>query len=131
MKNVYLCPHCSANLNPSVKIVLVAAHRSRRGLILLSPLPGNYKFICDAALAAAVKVGALVTFHCPVCAADLTAPGRRDFAELHLEVAGREPRRVQFSRRYGTHATFVIAGDEVVAYGDDADEFPPKNFFGA
>ena len=47
MKNVYLCPHCHSNLNPSVKIVLVASYRQRKGLILLSPQPGNFKFVCD------------------------------------------------------------------------------------
>jgi predicted RNA-binding Zn-ribbon protein involved in translation (DUF1610 family) len=131
MKNVYACPHCGANLNPSVKIVLVASYRARKGLILLSPLPGNYKFTCDQALAESVDVGAKVKFQCPVCAADLTAPGNQDFAELHLTSSSGTPRRVQFSRRYGTHATFVIDDDEVAAYGDDVDEFPRKNFFGA
>jgi hypothetical protein len=130
MKIVYLCPHCETNLNPSVKIVLVAGYRGRKGLILLSPLPGNYKFVCDQRLARSVEVGSLVSFQCPVCAADLTAPGNRDFAELHMLARGRSPRRVQFSRRYGTHATFVIADGEVAAYGDDVDEFPRKNFFG-
>jgi hypothetical protein len=130
MKNIYLCPHCGANLNPSVKIVLVAMHRGRRGLILLSPMPGNYKFVCDRSLADSMDVGDLVKFQCPVCSADLTAPRDKEFAELHLAASGRSPRRVQFSRRYGTHATFVISDGEIAAYGDDADEFPQKNFFG-
>ncbi len=131
MRNVYVCPHCGVNLNPSVKIILVAEHRGRKGLILLSPLPGNYRFVCDRALAETMEVGALVKFLCPVCGADLTAAGRRDFAELHLVTTDRKPRRLQFSRRHGTHATFVIAGEEVVAYGDDSEEFWRKNFFGA
>jgi hypothetical protein len=130
MRNVYACPHCEANLNPSVKIVLVAEYRGRKGLILMSPLPGNYRFVCDRALAETLQDGAMVTFRCPVCGADLVAPGNRDFAELHLVAAGRKPRRVQFSRRHGTHATFVIAGEEVVAYGDDSEDFSRKNFFG-
>jgi len=130
MKNVYACPHCEANLNPSVKVVLVAAYRRRKGLILLSPLPGNYKFVCDPFLAETMEAGSLVKFSCPVCAADLTAPGKRDFAELHLIAPGRAPRRVRFSRKFGTHATFVIDGDEIMAYGDDVDEFAQKNYFG-
>jgi hypothetical protein len=130
MRNVYTCPRCEVNLNPGVKIVLVAQCHQRKGLILMSPLPGNYRFTCDQALAAIMDKGALVTFYCPVCQADLTVPGNSDFAELHLVGAGRKPRRVQFSRRYGTRATFVIAGDEVIAYGDDSDDFWNKNFFG-
>jgi hypothetical protein len=131
MRNIYACPHCEVNLNPSVKIVLVAGFRGRKGLILMSPLPGNYRFVCDKTLAETMETGAMVSFYCPVCGADLTAPSNQDFAELHLIGAGRKPRRVQFSRRHGTHATFVIAGEEVAAYGDDSDDFTPTNFFGA
>ena len=39
--------------------------------------------------------------------------------------------KVEFSRVFGTHATFVIDGDEVQAYGDDAEDFNATNFFGA
>lgn len=131
MRNIYACPHCEVNLNPGVKIVLLAQYKQRRGLILMSPLPGNYRFTCDKALAEIMERGALVTFHCPVCQADLTVPGNSDFAELHMVGSGRKPRRVQFSRRYGTRATFVIAGDEVIAYGEDSEDFSTRNFFGA
>lgn len=131
MRNVYVCPYCAVNLNPSVKIVLVAEYGGHKGLILLSPLPGNYRFVCDRVLAETMEPGAMVAFHCPVCGADLTAPGNSDFAELHLITAGRKPRRLQFSRRHGTHATFIIAGEEVIAYGDDSEEFTRRNFFGA
>ena len=131
MRNVYACPHCNVNLKPGVKIVLVAEYRGRKGMILMSPLPGNYRFICDRALAETMKPGAMVAFSCPVCGADLTAPDNKGFVELRLINAGREPRRVQFSRRYGTRATFVITDEEIVAYGDDSEDFSRKNFFGS
>ena len=47
MKNIFTCPHCEAVLNPSVKILLVIGYRKKKGMILLSPQPGNYKYICD------------------------------------------------------------------------------------
>jgi hypothetical protein len=131
MKTVYLCPHCHANLNPNVKIVLVASHRRRKGLILLSPQPGNYKYIWDEHLAEVVNPGVKVTFSCPVCHADLTSPSHRDFAELFIDSPDRKPRRVLFSRQHGTHATFIDKGDVMVAYGEDVDDFERKNFFGA
>jgi len=131
MKNVYLCPHCGANLNPSVKIILLVAHRRRKGLILLSPQPGNFKFVCDQHVAEVVRSGARVNFHCPVCQADLTSGVHAGFAELYRDVGGRVPERVFFSRKFGTHATFVTKGDVVAAFGDDADEFAKVNFFGS
>ena len=131
MKNLYYCPHCQANLNPSVKVVLVARYRKRQGLILLSPLPGNFKFTLDRNVADVLATGAKVNFACPVCSADLTSPTHKDFIELHLAAPGQTARRVRFSRKYGTHATFIEAGDAVKAYGGDSEEFEPVNFFGA
>ncbi|HOX25328.1 MAG TPA: hypothetical protein PLL30_12855 [Candidatus Krumholzibacteria bacterium] len=130
MKNLYACPHCRTNLNPNVKIILVASYRQRRGLILLSPRPGNFKFICDRPLAETITPGARVTFSCPVCAEDLTAPGNQEFVELHLAAPGVNLRRLYFSRTYGTHATFVDTGEEILAYGEDSREFDRVNFFG-
>ncbi len=130
MKNLYVCPHCGAVLNPNVKIILVVHHRGRRGLILLSPQPGNFKFVVDPGIEAILELGAAVKFACPACAADLTSPANRQFAELNLVVPGQEPRRVEFSRLYGTHATFIVSGDQVKAYGEDVDDYRRVNFFG-
>jgi hypothetical protein len=130
MKNQYVCPHCRAVLNPNVKIILVIQHRGRRGLILLSPQPGNFKFVLDPGVEATLQPGAKVKFGCPACAADLTSPTNRHFAQLNLVVPGQEPRRVEFSRLHGTHATFIVSGDRVKAYGEDADDYRRVNFFG-
>lgn len=131
MKSVYGCPHCETVLNPSVKVLLVARYGKKKGMILLSPQPGNFKFICDKTLQESIKPGATVTFFCPVCGADLTSPGNKKFTELWLLDPNGNRRKVEFSRVYGTHATFVIDGSEVTAYGDDADDFNETNFFGA
>lgn len=130
MKNLYVCPHCGAVLNPNVKVILVVHYRGRRGLILLSPQPGNFKFVLDPGVEAALQQGAAVKFACPACAADLTSRANRQFAELNLVAPGQAPRRVEFSRIYGTHATFIVFGDRVKAYGEDVDDFRRINFFG-
>lgn len=130
MKKQFTCPHCDAVLNPNVKIVLVATYRKRRGIVLLSPQPGNYKFICDESVESRLKPGAKVRFSCPVCAGDLTSPAHDRFAELHMGAAGQEPVKIEFSRIFGTHATFVIDGEEVTTYGEDVETFGNTNFFG-
>lgn len=131
MKSVYGCPHCQTVLNPSVKILLVVKHGKKKGMILLSPQPGNFKFICDKSVEEMIKPGAMATFFCPVCGADLTSPANKKFAELVLLDPNGNTRKLEFSRVYGTHATFVVDGNEVTAYGDDADDFNGTNFFGA
>lgn len=130
MKSVYGCPHCKSVLNPSVKILLVIKYNKKQGMILLSPQPGNFKFICDKTVEKAVKPGSSVTFCCPVCSTDLAAQGNKKFAELTLIDPNGHRRKVEFSRVFGKQATYIVDGDEVKAFGDDADDFNETNFFG-
>ncbi len=131
MKKSFTCPHCQGVLNPNVKILLVAAGKKHRGLILLSPQPGNYRILHDASLAKTFAVGAKIALSCPLCSEDLTVKGKPDFAELLIQMPGHAPRRVEFSRVFGTHATFIVDAAEVHAYGENADDFDSPNFFGA
>lgn len=128
MKWIYACPHCRATLNPHTKIILAARRGKKRGLILLSPQPGNYKSIVDAAFD--LQAGETVEFSCPACGAELTSAASRRLAEVLLLMPGQRVRRVQFSRVYGEHATFVLDGEKVVPYGDDAGSYGRVNFFG-
>ena len=131
MKNLFCCPHCDAVLNPSVKILLKVLYRKKQGMILLSPQPGNFKYICDKSIQDVLNDGATVTFFCPVCSAELTSPTNKKLAALNLVGPAGDERRVEFSRVYGTHATFIVDGAEVIAFGEDADDFSKTNFFGA
>ena len=131
MKNIFTCPHCDAVLNPSVKILLVIGYRKKKGMILLSPQPGNYKYICDPSVEKHLSYGAKVRFACPVCTEDLTSPRSSQLAELRLVAPGGKSRRVEFSRVYGKQATFVVDGEDVTAFGEDADNMGSTNFFGA
>ena len=131
MKNTFVCPHCQGVLNPNVKILLVAKCKRRKGLLLLSPQPGNYKYLCDSSLQDAFQPGDTITFSCPLCSQDLTAKGKPKFAHMEMHVVSHEPRRVEFSRVFGTHATFILDGNEVTAYGENADDFGSTNFFGS
>lgn len=131
MKNIFTCPHCEAVLNPSVKILLVIGYRKKKGMILLSPQPGNYKYICDESVEKNLTHGSKVRFSCPVCTEDLTSRSNSKMAEMHILVPGGEPRRVEFSRVYGKNATFVFDGEDVRAFGEDADNMGSTNFFGA
>jgi hypothetical protein len=131
MKNIFSCPHCQSVLNPSVKVLLVVSYRKNKGMILLSPQPGNYRFVCDQSVEKHLSQGAKIRFSCPVCTEDLTSPRNSQFAELRMISPGRELRRVEFSRIYGKHATFIYDEEDVKAFGEDADDLGLGNFFGA
>jgi hypothetical protein len=131
MKNIFSCPHCHAVLNPSVKILLVVGHKKKKGMILLSPQPGNYKYICDEGFEENLQVGDKLKFQCPVCSESLTSPRNHNFVEIVMTAPGQKPQRVEFSRLYGKNATFVYDGDDVKTYGDDPDIGGSTNFFGA
>jgi hypothetical protein len=129
MKWTYACPHCRAVLNPHTKIILAARRGRRRGLILLSPQPGNYQSIVDESFA--LREGETVELCCPACGHDLASSAAHRLAEILLLRPGAAPRRVEFSRVYGEHATFILDGEKIVPYGDDAGAFDRVNFFGA
>ncbi len=128
MKWNYACPHCGATLNPHTKVILAARRGKRRGLILLSPQPGNYRSIIHESFPLAG--GEMVEFSCPACGHALTSAAASRLAEILLVRPGQPPRRVEFSRVYGEHATFILDGENVVPYGDDAGVYERVNFFG-
>ena len=127
MKRTYFCPHCGATLNPNVKIVLTAVHGDERGLILLSPQPGNYKSIIPPELT--LEVGDLLELYCPVCNADLaTSP---TIARVDFRFSTGTEGSVSFSRRYGEHATYLVSEDQVRTYGAHAEALDEgTNYFG-
>jgi hypothetical protein len=130
MKWKYACPHCKAVLNPNIKIILAVRKGKKRGLMLLSPRPGNYKLICDEDLGGQIKRGDAIEFSCPVCHAVLTSPVSSKLSELLLGLPGQPVKKVKFSRIYGEHATFIHDGDSITHYGEDADVYGHLNFFG-
>jgi hypothetical protein len=129
MKRTYSCPQCRAVLNPNVKIIVAAYRRDKRGLVLLSPQPGNYQAIISGDLP--LKQGDLVEFHCPVCSYLLTTSHDENLAGLDFRFSTGLEGKVYFSRRYGEHATYFVAADDVRSYGEHKADQGGVNFFGA
>jgi len=123
MSYTYHCPKCRAVLNPNVRVVLVAHFEGRRGLVLLSPKLGDYKFFCDKGFCKSVQKGNMLEFCCPVCAESLTSPTVDQFTELLVvngEATDKEPYLLRFSRVCEEHATFLYDGETVREFGEDA-----------
>ena len=129
MKRSYYCPECRAVLNPNVKVILAAYRSETRGLVLLSPQPGNYQAIISDDLP--MRAGDLVEFHCPVCGHLLTASHDENLAEMDFRFSTGLEGKVYFSRRYGEHATYFVASDDVRAFGEHVNDSGGVNFFGA
>lgn len=129
MTGKYRCPHCQAVLNPGTKIVLRISRGKKAGLALFSPRVGNYSVILPPDFP--IQEGQRANFHCPVCSEDLTSPANSKFGELGRDRAEGGQDRIAFHRTFGKQATFVVTEDGVRAFGQDADNYRPGNFFGA
>lgn len=129
MTRKYYCPSCRAHLNPNRKIVLSVRQGEQHGLALLSPEPGNYEIIVSEDLD--LEQGALLEIRCPVCAESLQSKASEFLACIEYENPGVATGCVDFSRRYGEHATYVITEHDVQPYGENAELYSGVNFFGA
>lgn len=129
MKRMYFCLKCKATLNPNVKLILTMAKGRRRSLILLSPQPGNYSVIVPDDVV--LRRGDEVDFFCPACGADLRSEASAHLAEIGFRLEDGTKGRVNFSRKYGEHATYFVTKEQVRSYGANAAMYGDANFFGA
>ncbi len=127
-KTGFYCPHCQATLNPNIKIILSARKGDAKGIVLLSPRPGEYAAIAAPELG--LETGDRVDFHCPLCGASLTSRLDDNLAELGYRGPDGEQGRIDFSRIYGEHATYIVLHGEVRTFGAHASAYQKINFFG-
>ena len=129
MKRMYFCLQCRATLNPNVKLILTMAKGTHRSLILLSPQPGNYRVILPGDVT--LRRGDEVEFFCPACGATLRSDVNEHLTEIGFRLEDGTKGRVNFSRKYGEHATYFVTKEQVRSYGENAAIYGDTNFFGA
>lgn len=124
----YVCPHCEGFLRANSKVILSAEQSDgKKGLILLSPLLGNYEVIVHEAFM--LRKGDELKIFCPVCHADLQATKLdKHLAKILMFDEFDNEFELYFSEVVGEHATFQICNDEIRSYGEDADSY--INHFG-
>jgi hypothetical protein len=120
--NDFLCPKCNGHLRVGENIIFkVKNSRNQSGLLLLSPLIGNYSSLKHPSFE--VKKGETLEFYCPVCNTSLISDIDKNLAcVLLLEKPG-EFHSVYFSRIVGEHSTFETDGDKVNIHGEDAGKY--------
>ena len=129
MSRSYFCPHCRKLLNPGTKVVFLVESGADMELVLLSSTLGDYSVVHSRSME--MLDGAVYTFRCPLCRADLTSANDNRFVELLSRDSDDEPPvRVGFSRIHGEHATFLMAENGIDKYGEHADRYDDPNFFG-
>tara|TARA_B110000438_G_scaffold297012_1_gene342646 strand:+ start:285 stop:647 length:363 start_codon:yes stop_codon:yes gene_type:complete len=87
-----------------------------RGVIHLSPEPGNYDFLTTPKID--FEKEERVIFICPYCDSDLTSKKNNKFAELKMMVNEIIYFEALFSTVHGDKRTYIITQDEVDTYGD-------------
>ena len=129
MRRSYHCPHCGGLLNPGSLVVFVIDYQGGRELILLSSEPGDYAMVYRDTVE--LVPGTAYTLRCPLCDSDLVSPGDDRLIEVASRGEDGTPIRVQFSRVFGQHATYLLSRTGVKRYGEHAESFDPINYFGA
>lgn len=124
----YSCPRCGAELNPREDVVLTGAKAKKRGLVLLSPEPGNYHAYVAKALD--LRPGDMLDFSCPLCQASLKSRANKNLVQLSYKGDGGDEGFVTFSRVYGEHATYMVENGKVQAFGPNAALYGDINYFG-
>ncbi|MDC3351874.1 hypothetical protein OAV92_01390 [Crocinitomicaceae bacterium] len=111
----FSCPQCRAELNNS-KVITLNTERANRdkGVIQLSVGVGDYTFKHEPKTE--FNEGEIVSFYCPHCKADLSAPQHKDFILLKMGVDENIQFDVIFSRKAGHRRTYVITEDGIESY---------------
>lgn len=119
-ENDYLCPKCKGHLNVGGQLVFATeTHRKHKGLIMLNPKIGEYDYKHHAKFS--LEKGEMVDFHCPICHANLTAPKNTNHAMILM--VGDEDNcdyELYFSKQAGNKSSYLVAKDEIEAFGEDA-----------
>lgn len=129
MKNEYICPYCRGYLRIGDDIVFaVRTHDHQRGLLLVNPELGNYRYRKHPELD--VREGDQLETFCPMCHSNLKAINvNTNLAEvIMLDEAGNES-QIYFSEIVGEHVTFKIDDSHMESYGEDTEGY--INFFGS
>lgn len=121
--NEFSCPECNGHLNIGGQIVFATqTKRKHKGLIMMSPKVGEYNYAHHEKFM--LEKGELVDFECPMCQSDLTSEVNKDHAMIYMTAAEDNMEyELYFSKIAGQQSTYVVAHDNVEAFGQDAIDF--------
>jgi len=122
MKTNFICPKCRGYLNVGDKVIFSIKNKHRPfGLILLSPVLGDYKYEVNPSYE--VGPGEEFDFHCPNCHKSLHVSGNEKFVRVVMIEDDNIEHWVVFSRKEGEQCTYKISDDSVTNYGADSHKY--------
>ncbi len=128
--NLFLCPHCEAELNPGHSPIIRMSGRldapefSVTTEVFLPAGLGVYGRL--TATGVTLREGAKIQFACPECGEPFSESDDDELAQVRMAGDGGKTYMVSFNKNYGKRSTFVIDPDGRSVerqFGDDADEF--------
>ncbi len=121
--NEFSCPECNGHLNIGGQIVFATkTKRNHKGLIMMSPKVGEYNYVHHEKFQ--LEKGEQVYFECPMCQTELTSEVNKDHAMIYMTAAEDSMEyELHFSKIAGLQSTYVVAHDNVEAFGQDAIDF--------
>ena len=128
MKNEYVCPYCRGSLKVDSDIVFaIRTKNEQRGLIMVSPELGNYRYRKHPDLD--LEEGDRLETFCPMCHSNLKAINvNTNLAEVLMVDEDGDEYQIYFSEIVGEHVTFKIKDADMETFGDDSEGY--INFFG-
>ena len=127
--NDYMCPKCKGHLNVGGKVVFATrTHRNHKGLLMMNPKVGEYNYEHHENFH--LEKGEKVDFECPICQADLTSEKDADHAMILMyEAEDNAEFKLFFSKIAGKRSTYVVANDNIEAFGEDAEDIEDELLF--
>ena len=122
MENHFVCPHCHGHLKVGDQIIFRVRNQKKKfGLLMLSPLIGNYDSIKHPDFD--YKEGEALDFYCPICSHILsTAIDDNLIFVVMIDDQGVE-HNIYFSRISGEMSTYQVTGDSVMATGEHSGKY--------
>ncbi|MGE0077797.1 MAG: hypothetical protein AB7S48_08060 [Bacteroidales bacterium] len=123
MKTDFICPKCGGHLSVGGSVILSAINnRGESGIVLLSPLLGDYSKILHPSFT--ITDGSKVDFYCPICRASLTAMDiHENIVHLVMVDENFEKHDVYFSRIEGEFCTYKISGQKIEKFGNATENY--------
>lgn len=119
----YYCPYCKGQLKAHQKIILASRRGDgQRGLLLFNPKLGEYDILKHESYE--LKEGEHLDILCPLCHANLTDKTISDnLARILMSNKQGQEFHIYFSEIVGMKCTYKITGDDIEAFGEDAQQF--------
>ena len=123
MRTDFICPKCDGHLLVGGNVIFtVTTKKGRRGLILLSPLLGDYTKVLNPTFK--IEKGEGVDYFCPLCHSNLAA---LDIDHLLVRLLmvdeNSEMHEIFFSGIEGENCTYKISEKKYEKYGSESEKY--------